>query len=91
MARHAGGLSRPRSRRSAVVPLQPYCFMRIEPEPGDDPLRSEEFDALVRALLPSVQARTPQLSALEALRESSLLAEAYMRETEWLTWGRPRI
>lgn len=57
----------------------------------DDPLRSEEFDALVRVLLPTVQARSPRLSALEALREAARLAEAQLRETGWMSWGRPKL
>jgi hypothetical protein len=59
--------------------------------PLEDPLRTEEFDALVRVLLPTVQARSPQLSAVEALREAARLAEVQMRETAWITWGRPRL
>jgi hypothetical protein len=66
--------------------------MPREPEnPLEDPLRTEEFDALVRVLLPTVQASSPQLSAIEALREAARLAELQMRETGWLTWGRPRL
>jgi hypothetical protein len=59
--------------------------------PLEDPLRTEEFDALVRVLLATVQARSPQLSSIEALREAARLAEAQMRETTWITWGRPRL
>lgn len=59
--------------------------------PLEDPLRSEEFDALVRALIPTVQARSPELSGLEVLREAARLAEARMRETAWITWGPPRL
>jgi hypothetical protein len=66
--------------------------MRRDPEyPPEDPLRTEEFDALVRVLLPTVQERSPQLSALEALREAARLAEAHMRDTAWMSWGRPRL
>lgn len=59
--------------------------------PLEDPLRSEEYDALVRVLLPAVRARSPELSAIEALREAARLAEAQMRETAWLSWTRPRL
>ena len=59
--------------------------------PLEDPLRTEEFDALVRVLLPEVQARSPELSAIDALREAARLAELQMRETAWITWGRPRL
>jgi hypothetical protein len=66
--------------------------MPRDPEnPLEDSLRTEEFDALVRVLLPTVQARSPELSALEALREAARLAESHMRETGWLTWGPPRL
>ena len=55
-------------------------MMHIDLDPPlDDPLRTEEFDALVRELLPEVRARTPQLSAIEALREAARLAEARLR------------
>lgn len=57
----------------------------------EDSLRTEEFDALVRVLLPTVQARSPKLTPVEALREASLLAEAHMRETGWISWGPPRL
>jgi hypothetical protein len=66
--------------------------MARDPEnPLEDSLRSEEFDALVRVLLPTVRARSPELSAIEALREAALLAEAQLRETAWITWGPPRL
>jgi hypothetical protein len=66
--------------------------MNRDPEnPLEDSLRSEEFDALVRVLLPTVQARSPEYSAIEALREAARLAEAQMRETAWITWGPPRL
>ena len=45
----------------------------------------------MRVLLPTVQARSPQLSAIEALREAARLAEAQLRETAWISWGRPRL
>ena len=54
--------------------------MHIDLDPPlDDPLRTEEFDALVRELLPEVRARSPWLSVLEALREAAKLAEARLR------------
>jgi hypothetical protein len=59
--------------------------------PQDDSLRAEEFDALVRALLPTVRAHFPELSEVEALREASRLAEGHMRDTGWITWGPPRL
>lgn len=66
--------------------------MHRDPEyPLEDPLRTEEFDALVRVLLATVQARSPELSPLEALREAARLAEAQLRETGWMSWGRPKL
>ena len=66
--------------------------MPIEPEPPiEDSLRTEEFDALVRVLYPTVQARSPELTPVEALREASMLAEARLRETGWISWGPPRL
>ena len=53
--------------------------MPIDPEPStDDPLRAEEFDALVRELLPTIRERSPAVSPLEALREASRLADAML-------------
>ena len=66
--------------------------MPRDPEnPLEDSLRTEEYDALVRVLLPAVRARSPRLSAVEALREAARLAEAQMRETGWMSWGRPKL
>jgi len=63
--------------------------MHIDLDPPlDDPLRTEEFDALVRELLPKVHARAPQLSAVEALREAARLAEARLRSDGRLDRGR---
>jgi hypothetical protein len=59
--------------------------------PLEDSLRTEEFDALVRVLLPTVQARSPELSPIEALREAARLAEAQLRATAWISWGPPRL
>lgn len=63
--------------------------MHIDLDPPlDDPLRTEEFDALVRELLPDVRARAPQLSAVEALREAARLAEGQLRSDGRLDRGR---
>lgn len=56
--------------------------------PLDDPLRTEEFDALVRELLPEVRTRAPQLSVIDALREAARLAEARLRSDGRLDRGR---
>jgi hypothetical protein len=73
------------------VPILEASMPRDPEYPLEDPLRTEEFDALVRVLLPTVQAASPELTPIEALREASRLAEAQMRETAWITWGRPRL
>ena len=63
--------------------------MHIDLDPPlDDPLRTEEFDALVRELLPEVRARVPQLSDIEVLREAARLAEARLRSDGRLDRGR---
>jgi hypothetical protein len=68
-----------------------YRFMAIDPGPDpNDPLRTEEFDILVRVLFPIVRAERPDLTPVEALREAARRAEIQMRETEWISWGPPR-
>ena len=63
--------------------------MHIDLDPPlDDPLRTEEFDALVRELLPEVRTRAPQLSVIDALREAARLAEARLRSDGRLDRGR---
>ena len=64
-------------------------MMHIDLDPPlDDPLRTEEFDALVRELLPEVRTRAPQLSVIDALREAARLAEARLRSDGRLDRGR---
>ena len=82
---------RPRLKFPAPVPILPSDMSRDPEHSLEDSLRTEEFDALVRVLLPTIQARSPELSALEALREAARLAESHLRETAWLSWGRPRL
>jgi hypothetical protein len=74
-----------------VVPILEASMPRDPDYPLEDPLRTEEYDALVRVLLATVQARSPELSAIEALREAARLAEAQLRDTAWMSWGRPRL
>jgi hypothetical protein len=62
-------------------------YIDLDP-PLDDPLRTEEFDALVRELLPEVRTRAPQLSVIDALREAARLAEARLRSDGRLDRGR---
>ena len=64
-------------------------MMHIDLDPPlDDPLRTEEFDALVRELLPEVRTRAPQLSVIDALREAARLADARLRSDGRLDRGR---
>ena len=57
----------------------------------DDALRAEQFDALVRELLPMVRQLWPELDPVAALRATAELAEARMKEGGKLTWGPPRL
>jgi hypothetical protein len=57
----------------------------------DDALRAEQFDALVRELLPLVRELWPHLDAVAALRATAELVEARMKEGGRLTWGPPRL
>lgn len=57
----------------------------------DHPLaqpRAEEFDTLVRALLPAIQKISPHLSYLDALRAATRMAEYRLRDEGELFWGR---
>jgi hypothetical protein len=66
--------------------------MPIDPEPPpEDPLRAEEFDALVRSMLPIVRRLRPDLSDVETLRAAAHLAEARLRDEGRLDWIVPRI
>jgi hypothetical protein len=56
----------------------------------DEPLaqpRLEEFDALVRALLPAIRQISPHLSDVEALRAATRMAEYRIRDEAALFWG----
>jgi hypothetical protein len=91
-SRAPGARNSPVLKFTAFMPILRNITMPRDPEnPLEDSLRTEEFDALVRVLLPTVQADSPGLSPLEALREAARLAESHMRETAWLNWGRPRL
>ena len=50
--------------------------------------RLEEFDALVRALLPAIKQIAPHLSDVEALQAATRMAEYRMRDEAELIWGR---
>jgi hypothetical protein len=57
----------------------------------DDPLaqpRLEEFDAMVRALLPAIRQLSPHLSDVDALRAATRMAEYRIRDEAALFWGR---
>ena len=61
-------------------------------KPSDDaPVaqpRLEEFDALVRALLPAINHIAPHLSDVEALQAATRMAEYRIRDEAELIWGR---
>jgi hypothetical protein len=66
--------------------------MPIDPDPPpEDPLRAEEFDALVRSMLPVVRRLRPDLSAVDSLRAAAHLAEAHLRDEGRLEWVVPRM
>jgi hypothetical protein len=50
--------------------------------------RLEEFDALVRALLPAIKQIAPHLSEVEALQAATRMAEYRIRDEAELIWGR---
>jgi hypothetical protein len=65
--------------------------LRAASDPSaDDPLaqpRLEEFDALVRALLPAIRQISPHLSDVDALRAATRMAEYRIRDEAALFWG----
>jgi hypothetical protein len=50
-------------------------------------LRAEQFDALVRELLPKVRLLSPHLSDVEVLRAAARMAEYRMEDEKTLMWG----
>ena len=52
-------------------------------------LRAEQFDALVRELLPKVRLLSPHLSDVEVLRAAARMAEYRMDDEKTLMWGPP--
>jgi hypothetical protein len=58
----------------------------------DHPLaqpRAEEFDALVRELIPKIRQLQPHLSNVGVLRAAARMAEYRLYEDEGLVWGSP--
>jgi hypothetical protein len=54
--------------------------------------RAEQFDALVRELIPKIRELQPHLSNIEVLRAAARMAEDRLYEDEGLVWGaRPRL
>lgn len=49
--------------------------------------RAEQFDALVRELLPKVRLLSPHLSDVEALRAATRMAEYRLNDEESVVWG----
>lgn len=59
-------------------------------EENDHPLaqpRAEQFDALVRELLPKVKLLSPHLSEVEALRAAARMAEYRLSDEDTTVWG----
>lgn len=59
-------------------------------EENDNPLaqpRAEQFDALVRELLPKVRLLSPHLSEVEALRAAARMAEYRLSDEDSVIWG----
>lgn len=56
-----------------------------------DPLRAEQFDALVQELLPMVRDLWPHLDAVSALRATARLAEFRLSNGGRLDWGPPKL
>jgi hypothetical protein len=54
--------------------------------------RAEQFDALVRELYPKIRQLSTHLSAIEALRAATRMAEYRLDDEATLMWGieRPR-
>ena len=50
--------------------------------------RAEQFDELVRELLPKIMMLSPHLSGLEALRAAARMAEYRLDDEATLMWGR---
>ena len=55
-------------------------------EPHAQP-RAEQFDALVRELLPKVRLLSPHLSEVEALRAAARMAEYRLIDEDTIVWG----
>jgi hypothetical protein len=55
-------------------------------------LRAEEFDGLVRDLIPKIRHLQPRLSNVGVLRAAARMAEYRLSEEENLVWGsRPTL
>jgi hypothetical protein len=55
-------------------------------EPHAQP-RAEQFDDIVRELLPKVRLLSPHLSEVEALRAAARMAEYRLNDEDTLIWG----
>jgi hypothetical protein len=81
-----------RVRLLLLADLQRATPRRREMDVTDDkyPLaqpRAEQFDALVRELYPKIRQLSPHLSAVEALRAATRMAEYRMDDEATLMWG----
>jgi hypothetical protein len=50
--------------------------------------RAEQFDALVRELLPKIRKLSPHLNDIETLRAAARMAEYRMDDEATLMWGK---
>jgi hypothetical protein len=57
-------------------------------EPDAQP-RAEQFDDLVRELVPKVRLLSPHLSEVEVLRAAARMAEYRLSDEDTLVWGWP--
>jgi hypothetical protein len=51
--------------------------------------RAEQFDALVRELIPKIRLLQPHLTNVGVLRAAARMAEYRLYEDEGLVWGSP--
>jgi hypothetical protein len=87
----AGADIRALKYRARVADPDAHMHARDENHEPFDPLRVEQFDALVQELLPMVRELWPHLDAVAALRATARLAEFRIKDGGRLTWGPPKL
>ncbi len=50
--------------------------------------RAEQFDKMVRELVPTIRRLSPHLTELQVLRAATRMAEYRLRDDDELFWGR---